>query len=129
MRPQLEYAVHLWSPYQTGLREKLERTQRRATGVLHLYIYIRLTCITTQQRYTKHTAQKPYTHKEDMTTAITQHTQCTNDDLKALQNWTITNGMKFNVDKCSVMHCDRLNRNIDYKLYGGKYVLKSLKKT
>ena len=27
-----------------------------------------------------------------------------NDDLEALQNWTITNGMKFNVDKCSVMH-------------------------
>ena len=21
VRPQLEYAVHLWSPYQTGLRE------------------------------------------------------------------------------------------------------------
>ena len=29
VRPQLEYAVHLWSPYQTGLREKLERTQRK----------------------------------------------------------------------------------------------------
>ena len=43
-----------------------------------------------------------------------------NDDLEALQNWTITNGMKFNVDKCSVMHCGRLNRNIDYKLYGQK---------
>ena len=28
--------------------------------------------------------------------------------------------MKFNVDKCSVMHCKRLNRNIDYKLYGQK---------
>ena len=42
------------------------------------------------------------------------------DDLEALQNWTITNGMKFNVDKCSVMHCGRLNRNIDYKLYGQK---------
>ena len=39
-----------------------------------------------------------------------------NDDLEALQNWTITNGMKFN--KCSVMHCKRLHRNIDYKLYG-----------
>ena len=34
-----------------------------------------------------------------------------NDDLEALQNWTITDGMKFNVDKCSVMHCRRLNRN------------------
>ena len=30
VRPQLEYAVHLWSPYQIGLRKKLERTQRRA---------------------------------------------------------------------------------------------------
>ena len=40
-----------------------------------------------------------------------------NDDLEALQNCTITNGMKFNVDKCSVMHCRRLNRNIDYQLY------------
>ena len=29
-----------------------------------------------------------------------------NDDLEALQNWSITNGMKFNVDKCSVMHCE-----------------------
>ena len=45
-----------------------------------------------------------------------------NHDLEALQNWSITNGMKFNVDKCSVMHCGRLNRNIDYKLYGQKYV-------
>ena len=33
-RPQLEYAVHLWSPYQTGLREKLERTNRRATTLV-----------------------------------------------------------------------------------------------
>ena len=40
-----------------------------------------------------------------------------NDDLEALQNWSITNGMKFNVDK---LHCGRLNRNIDYKLYGQK---------
>ena len=28
VRPLLEYAVHLWSPYQIGLREKLEQTQR-----------------------------------------------------------------------------------------------------
>ena len=34
VRPQLEYALHLWSPYQTGLREKLERTQRRATKLV-----------------------------------------------------------------------------------------------
>ena len=46
-----------------------------------------------------------------------------NDDLEALQNWTITNGMTFNVDKCSVMHCGRLNRNIDYKLYGQKILV------
>ena len=43
-----------------------------------------------------------------------------NDDIEALQNWSVTNNMKFNVDKCSVMHCKRLNRNIDYKLYGQK---------
>ena len=43
-----------------------------------------------------------------------------NDDIEALQNWSITNGMKFNVDKCSVMHCGRLNRNIEHKLYGQK---------
>ena len=34
VRPHLQYAVHLWSPYQTGLREKLERTQRRATKLV-----------------------------------------------------------------------------------------------
>ena len=27
-----------------------------------------------------------------------------NDDLEALQNWSVTNAMKFNVNKCSVMH-------------------------
>ena len=27
-----------------------------------------------------------------------------NDDLEAFQNWSITNNVKFNVDKCSVMH-------------------------
>ena len=43
-----------------------------------------------------------------------------NEDLEALQNWSVTNNMKFNVNKCSVMHCGRLNRNIDYKLYGQK---------
>ena len=52
-----------------------------------------------------------------------------NGDLEALQNWSITNDMKFNMDECSVMHCGRLNRNIEYKLYGQKYVLQSLKKT
>ena len=34
VRSQLEYAVHLWSPYQTCLRKKLERTQRRATKLV-----------------------------------------------------------------------------------------------
>ena len=44
-----------------------------------------------------------------------------NNDLEALQNWSITNGMKFSVKKCSVIHCcGRLNKNIDYKLYGQK---------
>ena len=28
VRPQLKYAVHLWSPYQTGLREKLEQSEK-----------------------------------------------------------------------------------------------------
>ena len=36
--------------------------------------------------------------------------------------------MKFNVDKCRVMHCRRLNRNIDYKLYAQKiHVMESKK--
>ena len=30
VRPQLEYVVHLWSPFQINLREKLEQSQRRA---------------------------------------------------------------------------------------------------
>ena len=34
VRPQLEYAVHLWSPYQIGLREKLEQSHRRATKLV-----------------------------------------------------------------------------------------------
>ena len=34
VRPQLEYAVHLWSSYQIGLREKVERTQRRAAKLV-----------------------------------------------------------------------------------------------
>ena len=43
-----------------------------------------------------------------------------NDDTKALQNQSITNGMKSNVNKCSVMHCGRLSRNINYNRYGQK---------
>ena len=27
-----------------------------------------------------------------------------NNDIEVLQNWSITNGMKLNVNKCSVMH-------------------------
>ena len=34
MRPQLEYDVHLWSPYQIGLRKELELSQRRATKLV-----------------------------------------------------------------------------------------------
>ena len=34
VRPQLEYAVHLWSSYQNGLREKLEQSQRKATKLV-----------------------------------------------------------------------------------------------
>ena len=33
-KPQLEYAVHLWSPYQIDLRKKLEQSQRRATKLV-----------------------------------------------------------------------------------------------
>ena len=33
-RPQLEYAVYLWSPYQIGLRKKFEQSQRRATKLV-----------------------------------------------------------------------------------------------
>ena len=43
-----------------------------------------------------------------------------NDDIEAFQNWSITNNMKFNVNKCSVMHCVRLNRHNDYKFYEQK---------
>ena len=34
VRPQLEYAVHLWLPYQIALREKLEQSQRKATKLI-----------------------------------------------------------------------------------------------
>ena len=34
VRPQLEHAAHLWSPYQIGLREKLEQSQRKATKLV-----------------------------------------------------------------------------------------------
>ena len=34
VRPQLEYAVHLQSPYQIGQRKKLEQPQRRATKLV-----------------------------------------------------------------------------------------------
>src|ERR1043165_2487124 len=34
VRLQLEYAVHLWSPHQTVMREMIERTQRRATKLV-----------------------------------------------------------------------------------------------
>ena len=34
VRPQLEYAMHPWSPYQIGLRGKLEQSQRRATQLV-----------------------------------------------------------------------------------------------
>ena len=50
------------------------------------------------------------------TVGTVEDEEIVNDDFEALQNWSITNGMQFIVDKCSVMHCGRLNRNIDYKL-------------
>ena len=49
-----------------------------------------------------------------------QDEEIVHDELEAIQNWSITNGMKFNVNKCSVIYCERLNRNIDYKLGGQK---------
>ena len=52
-----------------------------------------------------------------------------NDDLEALQNWSITNSMKFNVKKCNVIHYRRLNRSIDYKLYGQKMRVTVCEKT
>ena len=36
MRPQLEYDVHLWPPYQTDLRETLEQSQRREKNWLDI---------------------------------------------------------------------------------------------
>ena len=45
---------------------------------------------------------------------IIEDEEIVNGDLAALQNYTITNNMKFNVDKCIAMHCGRLNRNFDY---------------
>ena len=39
-------------------------------------------------------------------------------DLKILEEWTIQNDMKFNVEKCSVMHCGSKNEKHDYRIYG-----------
>ena len=52
-----------------------------------------------------------------------------NEDLEALQNWTVTNNMKFSVDKCSVIHCGRLTETLITNFIGKKYMLQSLKKT
>ena len=40
------------------------------------------------------------------------------EDLRKLQKWSETNDMKFNTDKCSVMHCETNNRKTQYQLYG-----------
>jgi len=45
-------------------------------------------------------------------------------DLSRLQKWSEINKMKFNIDKCSVMHCGHNNQRHEYKLYG-----KDLRKT
>ena len=41
-------------------------------------------------------------------------------DLKQLEAWANTNGMKFNPDKCSVMHCGNNNSKVEYRIYGNK---------
>jgi Reverse transcriptase (RNA-dependent DNA polymerase)/Endonuclease-reverse transcriptase len=45
-------------------------------------------------------------------------------DLLLLEKWCVDNEMKFNIDKCSVMHCGRNNRRTDYTMFG-----KPLRKT
>jgi hypothetical protein len=45
-------------------------------------------------------------------------------DLIAMQNWADQNKMKFNIDKCSVMHCGYSNKRNNYTMYG-----KELRKT
>jgi len=39
-------------------------------------------------------------------------------DLEKLEEWTVRNRMKFNVGKCSVMHCGSKNEKHEYRLYG-----------
>ena len=39
------------------------------------------------------------------------------EDLKLLETWTVTNNMKFNSEKCCVMHCGYKNPKFTYKLY------------
>lgn len=50
-------------------------------------------------------------------------------DLKQLEAWANTNGMKFNPDKCSVMHCGNNNRNVEYRIYGNEIRETSCEKT
>jgi hypothetical protein len=38
-------------------------------------------------------------------------------DLKRLEQWCETNGMKLNLEKCCVMHCGKNNMKKDYKLF------------
>ena len=40
------------------------------------------------------------------------------EDLRKLQKWSEMNDMKFNTDKCSIIHCGNNNRKTQYKLYG-----------
>ena len=41
-------------------------------------------------------------------------------DLERLEKWSQVNKMKFNIDKCSVMHCGYGNQNAKYNLYGSE---------
>ena len=38
-------------------------------------------------------------------------------DLKRLEQWCETNGMKLNLEKCRVIHCGKNNMKQDYKLF------------
>jgi len=48
------------------------------------------------------------------------HTEVLVSDLKKLEEWSTLKSMKFNIDKCSVIHCGRKNLKENYYMYGVK---------